>query len=389
MKIFGYELRKANNEKKSCCDSDPLLFGTFRQEYSAMNLSTVFRCVDLISDSIAGLPIRIIKDNGDCKNELSNHPLNIVFSAGLSNNLTVYHFMKLLIQSVLLKGNGFALIERANDGTVTGLKFLESGDVQIHYDKQRQNSLFYTCTLIQNKKIEPCNMIHLRKYSNDGVNGISILSYAGRSIKISQAGENQAKRFYSSGCNLSGVLSVQANLNEDQRKGIHESWNKSMTEGGDGLAVLQGNMSYQPITISPEDAQLLGSRLFQVDELCRFFGVNPVLIGELSHSSYGSLESAQQEFLLHCLLPYINMVEQEFTKKLFKPSEYGLKINLDETAILRTDKTALATYYKTLLDTGVMCIDEVREALGMNPIGATEHIRPFTKISDNTLGGNK
>lgn len=389
MKLFGYELRKANNENKSCCDSDPLLFGTFRQEYSAMNLSTVFRCVDLISDSLAGLPIRIIKDNGDCKNELSNHPLNIVFSAGLANNLTVYHFMKLLIQSVLLKGNGFALIERANDGTVIGLKFLESGDVQIHYDRQRKNSLFYTCTLIQNKKIEPCNMIHLRKYSNDGVNGVSILSYAGRSIKISQAGENQAKRFYSSGCNLSGVLSVQANLNEDQRKGIHESWNKSMTEGGDGLAVLQGNMSYQPITISPEDAQLLGSRLFQVDELCRFFGVNPVLIGELSHSSYGSLEAAQQEFLLHCLLPYINMVEQEFTKKLFKPSEHGLKINLDETAILRTDKTALATYYKTLLDTGVLCIDEVRKEMGYDAIGATEHIRPFTKISDNTLGGTK
>lgn len=386
MKIFGYELRKANNEKKYCCDSDPLLFGTFRQEYSAMNLSTVFRCVDLISDSIAGLPIRIIKDNGDCKNELSNHPLNIVFSAGLANNLTVYHFMKLLIQSVLLKGNGFALIERASDGTVTGLKFLESGDVQIHYDKQRVNSLYYTCTLIQNKKIEPCNMIHLRKYSNDGVNGVSILSYAGRSIKISQAGENQAKRFYSSGCNLSGVLSVQANLNEDQRKGIHESWNKSMTEGGDGLAVLQGNMSYQPITISPEDAQLLGSRLFQVDELCRFFGVNPVLIGELSHSSYGSLESAQQEFLLHCLLPYINMVEQEFTKKLFKPSEYGLKINLDETAILRTDKTALATYYKTLLDTGILCVNEVRKELGYNEIeGGDKHIIAYTDINQNTI----
>lgn len=386
MKLFGYELRKASNEKKSCCDSDPLLFGTFRQEYSAMNLSTVFRCVDLISDSIAGLPIRIIKDNGDCKNELSNHPLNIVFSAGLANNLTVYHFMKLLIQSVLLKGNGFALIERASDGTVTGLKFLESGDVQIHYDKQRVNSLYYTCTLIQNKKIEPCNMIHLRKYSNDGVNGVSILSYAGRSIKISQAGENQAKRFYSSGCNLSGVLSVQANLNEDQRKGIHESWNKSMTEGGDGLAVLQGNMSYQPITISPEDAQLLGSRLFQVDELCRFFGVNPVLIGELSHSSYGSLESAQQEFLLHCLLPYINMVEQEFTKKLFKPSEYGLKINLDETAILRTDKTALATYYKTLLDTGILCVNEVRKELGYNEIeGGDKHIIAYTDINQNTI----
>lgn len=388
MKIFNWEIRKLNTENTYSVNSDPLLFGSLRSEYSAMNLSTVFRCTDLISDSIASLPIRVVKEKGDCKTQVKNHPLNLVFSDGIANNLTLYHFMKLLIQSVILKGNGFALIQRASDGTVTGLKFLESGDVQIHYDKQRVNSLYYTCTLIQNKKIEPCNMIHLRKYSTDGVNGHSILSYASRTIRLSQAGENQATKLFSNGCNLSGVLTVHSNLTEEQRRGIHESWNKSMTDGGNGLAVLQGNMDYKPIQISPEDAQLLGSRLFQVDEICRFFGINPVLIGELSHSSYGSLEAAQQEFLLHCLSPYILMVEEEFTKKLFKPSEVGMKVNLDETAILRTDKQALANYYKTLLDTGVMCIDEVREALGMNPIGATEHVRPFTKVSDNILGGD-
>lgn len=392
MKFFGYELRKATdeNERCSCCnENDALLFSLISSEWSAMNLSTVFRCVDLISDSVAGLPIRVIKESAGCKNEMKNHSLNVVFSSGISNNLTVYHFMKLLIQSVLLKGNGFALIERGVDGTVIGLKFLESGDVNIHYDKARKSSLYYTCNLIQNKKIEPINMIHLRKYSNDGVNGKSILSYAIRSIKLANASESQATKFFSSGCNLSGVLKVNSTLTKEQRQNIHESWNKSMTNGGSGLAVLQGNMDFQQISLSPEDSQLLGSRLFQVDELCRFFGVNPVLIGELSHSSYNSIEAAQQEFLLHTLQPYINMVEQELTAKLFKPSERGLRINLDETAILRTDKTALANYYKTLLDTGVLCIDEVRKELGYNEVGATEHIRPFTKISDNTLGNNK
>lgn len=392
MKFFGYELRKATdeNERCSCCnENDALLFSLISSEWSAMNLSTVFRCVDLISDSVAGLPIRVIKESAGCKNEMKNHSLNVVFSNGISNNLTVYHFMKLLIQSVLLKGNGFALIERGIDGTVTGLKFLESGDVNIHYDKARKSSLYYTCNLIQNKKIEPINMIHLRKYSNDGVNGKSVLSYAIRSIKLSNSAESQATKFFSSGCNLSGVLKVNSTLTKEQRQNIHESWNKSMTNGGSGLAVLQGNMDFQQISLSPEDSQLLGSRLFQVDELCRFFGVNPVLVGELSHSSYNSLEAAQQEFLLHTLQPYINMVEQELTAKLFKPSEKGLRINLDETAILRTDKAALANYYKTLLETGVICVDECRQELGYNPIGATQHVIAYTKISDNTLGNNK
>lgn len=393
MKFFGYELRKATdeNERCSCCnENDALLFSLISSEWSAMNLSTVFRCVDLISDSVAGLPIRVIKESAGCKNEMNNHSLNVVFSNGISNNLTVYHFMKLLIQSVLLKGNGFALIERGIDGTVTGLKFLESGDVNIHYDKARKSSLYYTCNLIQNKKIEPINMIHLRKYSNDGVNGKSVLSYAIRSIKLSNSAESQATKFFSSGCNLSGVLKVNSTLTKEQRQNIHESWNKSMTNGGSGLAVLQGNMDFQQISLSPEDSQLLGSRLFQVDELCRFFGVNPVLVGELSHSSYNSLEAAQQEFLLHTLQPYINMVEQELTAKLFKPSEKGLRINLDETAILRTDKTALATYYKTLLDTGILCINEVRKELGYNEIeGGEKHIIAYTDINQNTISDTK
>lgn len=393
MKFFGYELRKASdeNERCSCCnENDALLFSLISSEWSAMNLSTVFRCVDLISDSVAGLPIRVIKESVGCKNEMKNHSLNVVFSNGISNNLTVYHFMKLLIQSVLLKGNGFALIERGIDGTVTGLKFLESGDVNIHYDKARKSSLYYTCNLIQNKKIEPINMIHLRKYTNDGVNGKSILSYAIRSIKLANASESQATKFFSSGCNLSGVLKVNSTLTKEQRQNIHESWNKSMTNGGSGLAVLQGNMDFQQISLSPEDSQLLGSRLFQVDELCRFFGVNPVLIGELSHSSYNSIEAAQQEFLLHTLQPYINMVEQELTAKLFKPSEKGLRINLDETAILRTDKTALANYYKTLLDTGILCINEVRKELGYNEIeGGEKHIIAYTDINQNTISDTK
>lgn len=103
MKLFGIEIRKSKPESTFTCDSDALLFGNFAANHSAMNLSTVFRCVDLISDSLAGLPIRVVKEDNGCKNELKNHSLNLVFSDGIANNLTPYHFMKMLIQSVLLK----------------------------------------------------------------------------------------------------------------------------------------------------------------------------------------------------------------------------------------------------------------------------------------------
>ena len=394
MKFFKWEIREAKQPEKRELDyyspeMEALLFGKFRNAYSAMNLSAVFRCVDLISDSVAMLPIKVVRKTTKHTNEKTDHPLNLVFSDGL-NNLNKYEFIKILIQSVLLKGNGFALIQRANDGTVKGLRFLESGDVNIHYDKQKPSQLFYTCNLIQNKKIEPCNMIHLLKYSFDGVNGRSVLAFAERTLRLSQASENSANGLFENGCNLSGVLKVEGQLSKEQRQSIHNTWNQAMSNGGNGLAVLQGNMTYQPIQMSAEDSQLLQSRLFQVDEIARFFGINPVLLGDLTHSSYSTLEAAQQEFLVHCLQSYILMVEQEFTKKLFKPSESDLEIQLDETAILKTDKQALANYYSTMLQNGVLCLNEVRKELGYSEIdGGDKHIIPFTKIQDNQVNNNK
>lgn len=394
MKIFGYEIRKAKTEETRQLDyyqppMDALLFGTLRNTYSAMNLSAVFRCVDLISDSVAMLPIKVVNKTTKHINEKTDHPLNLVFSDGIKN-MNKYQFMKILIQSVLLKGNGFALIERAKDGTVIGLRFVESGDVNIHYDKAKPSQLYYTCNLIQNKKIEPCNIIHLMKYSFDGVTGRSVLAFAERTLRLSQSSENAANGLFENGCNLSGVLKVEGQLSKEQRQAIHSTWNQAMSNGGNGLAVLQGNMSYQPIQLSAEDSQLLQSRLFQVDEIARFFGINPVLLGDLTHSSYSTLEAAQQEFLLHSLQSYIIMVEQEFTKKLFKPSESSLEIELDETAILRTDKQALASYYSTLIQNGIMCINEVRKELGYSEIeGGDKHVMPYTKITDNQINSKE
>lgn len=394
MKFFKWEIREAKQEEKReleyyTPEMEALLFGSYRTNYSAMNLSAVFRCVDLISDSVAMLPIRVVNRTTQHIKEKAEHPLNLVFSDGL-NNLNKFEFIKILIQSVLLKGNGFALIQRANDGTVKGLRFLESGDVNIHYDKSKPSQLYYTCNLIQNKKIEPCNMIHLMKYSFDGVNGKSVLAFAERTLRLSQASENAANGLFENGCNLSGVLKVEGQLSKEQRQAIHNTWNQAMSNGGNGLAVLQGNMSYQPIQLSAEDSQLLQSRLFQVDEIARFFGINPVLLGDLTHSSYSTLEAAQQEFLVHCLQSYIIMVEQEFTKKLFKPSESNLEIELDETAILKTDKQALANYYSTMIQNGVLCLNEVRKELGYSEIeGGDKHFIPFTKIQDNTINNKQ
>lgn len=365
---------------------DSLMFGVLQNQNSAMNISAVYRAVEIISDSVAMLPIKVRQTDNGKKEEIEQHPLNYIFK---DNLISKYNLIKLLIQSVLLKGNGFAYIRRAKDGTATELQYLESGDVQIHYSKQKKE-LFYTCNIISAKKIEPCNMIHLVKNSYDGVNGLSVISYAARSIKLANSTENSASSFFTNGCNLSGVLTVQGQLSDKQRNDIRSSWNQAYSNGGNGLAILQGNMEYKPIQLNAADSQLLESRLFNVQDIARFFGISPVLLGDLSHTSYNSIEATQNQFLLHTLNPYIIMCEEEFTRKLLKPSESNLSIDLDETALLKTDKTALASYYGSLLDKGVLSINEVRKELGYNNIeGGDSHTIAYSKIEDNTIETNK
>lgn len=370
--------------------AEALQFLEVQNRQKAMNISAVYRAVEIISDSIAILPVNVKRKTGNnCKEVYDNHPVQLLFANDLGDFITRYQLIKLLLQSVLLKGNGFAYIQRSH-GIPTAIKYLEPTDVTIHYNKERRE-LYYLATKITNKKIEPCDMIHLVKNSYDGVNGVSVLSYANRSISIAQSAENGALSFYSNGCNLAGILTVQGQLTEKQKQDIRSSWGQAYGNGGQGLAVLQGNMEYKPVQLSASDSQMLETRNYNVSDIARFFGINPVLLGDLSHSSYSTIEATQQQFLLHTLQPYITMIEQEFTRKLLMPSERdkGMSINLDETAMLRTDKTAMASYYSTMLSTGVMCVNEVRKELGLGEIeNGDKHIIAYTKIEDNTINQN-
>lgn len=369
--------------------SEALQFYEIQSKQKAMNLSAVYRAVEIISDSIAILPIQVKTTDGTHKSVVKEHPVNLLFANNSGNLLTHYMFMKMLLQSVMLRGNGYAYIHRAANGTPIKLQYLESADVNIHYNKNT-GVLYYTSTVLKNRRIEPCNMIHLLKDSYNGVEGVSVITHAARTLGIAQNTENAAAQFFGNGCNLSGIIKVQGQLTEEQKQAIRASWQQAYSNGGAGLAVMQGNMDYQSIQISAADSQMLESRQYNVADIARFFGISPVLLGDLSHSGYNTIEATQNQFLLHTLQPYIKMVEMEFSRKLLMPSESNLTINLDETELLKTDKTATAQYYNTMLANGTLCINEVREELGYAPIqDGDKHIIAYTKIQDNTINNQK
>ena len=360
------------------CDNGALPFFRFNQG-SAMNLSTAYRCIELISDSIGTLPVQVKKLGRRGKtNVLDNHPLvKIIYDK--RNRITKFMLFKLIVQAVITKGNSFVYIERAQDGTPTSLRYLEPQDVTVNYNKQT-NYLYYLANKVSSMRIPPSDMLHFVKNSYDGVNGVSLLTYASRTLKLANDTESSASRFFGSACNLSGILKMTGNPTQEQMTSAKQTW---QLIANDGLAVMKGNMDYIPVQLSASDSQLIESRQYNVQDICRFFGVSPVLVGDLSHS-LSTIEAIQNEFLTHTLAPYISMIEDELNRKLI--TDDNLYINLDETAILRTDKQQLAQYYSTLLNTGVLSINEVRKELGYNEAeGLDEHHIPYNAAAQSSL----
>jgi len=389
MGFFGFKKRqeKEKRELTTVSYGEALTFGTVYNRYTAMNISAVFAAVNLISNTLAMLPVKVLVTDTDGKNELENHPLNLVFgNCDNDNLLSRFTLIKLIVQSVILKGNAFCYIYRAQDGTVLGLRFLEASDVVIYYNKQK-DLLYYDCPIVSKKHIEPINMLHFILHTYDGINGLSVLSFANRTLNITNASENSAKYFFENGMNVNGLLKVNTPINQKQKDEIRQSWNQAYSGSGGGLAIINANMEYQQLQLSPEDSQLLASRQFNVADIARFFNINPLLLGGESSATYSSLEMLQNAFLVHTLQPYISMIECELNRKLLKPSESNLNIILETNDLMRIDKQSQANYYGSMVKNGILTLNEVRKELGYNSIGESgdKNFIPFTDISQNTI----
>lgn len=385
MKLFGkYELRKIDNCPCEVRGSN-LSWGELFGRQHELNIAAVFRCINLISDSIAQLPISVKVLDEEHYDTAPGHPLNIVFNGRDGIPVGRFHFMKMLVMSALMRGAGYAYVTRNGDGSVKSLRYLENSDVTLHYDKMKPQEMYYQCNLISRKKIEPVNMLSIIYHSYNGVEGNSILRYARKLIETALAAEGSANEYFSSGMALKGIITAKNVTSQNQLEQIRQAWNTTYTGGGSGLAILPNSIEYQSVSQNASESELLETRKYNAQAICMFFGINPALLG--IEGSNLTIEEAQIDFLTHCLAPWIALIEEEFTRKLLKPSETNLRVNLDETVILKSNKNASADYYSKLLEHGILCVNEVRQELGYNSVeGGDQHFVAYTDITQNILG---
>lgn len=392
--------KKENKEERSSFFGDALQFsgiGSYTTN-KALLLSTVYRCVEVISDSVAQLPLEpyLIDDNG-YKTKFISHPSYYILNREPNAFMSRFSFMKSMVVSMLLKGNAYAYIERDKKGDVVALHLLDADLVVPSYTSNNLKTLSYSVSGIG--KVEPCDIIHLLNFSYDGIIGVSTLKHASQTLGLATDAEAQAQGFFKGGCNLAGILKVQSILNDKQKNALKSGWQTAFNASNgtpNGVAVLEGNMDFQPITVNPSDAQLLETRQFNVIDICRFFGISPVKAFDLSKASYSTVEATQLAFLTDTLQPLLEKIELEFERKLFKPSEKkNIDVRFDTSVLLRTDKQSQAEYYSKLFSIGVLSVNEIRRQLDLSAIECGDktfvqvNIMPLDKAVNNVPTDNK
>ena len=352
----------------------------------SMLLSTVYRCVEVISDSVAQLPLEPYRiDSNGYKLKFTSHPTYKLLNKEPNPRMTRFDFIKVMIVSTLLKGNGYAYIERDDKGNAQGLHFIPAELVTIIRPKSLNEAVSYSMAGLG--KVESCNMIHIKNFSYDGIEGVSTLRHARNTLGLSTDAESHAAGFFKGGANLAGILKSQTNLNSQQKNELKRSWQMAFspaTGTPNGVAVLEGNLSFEPITVNPTDAQLLETRQFNVVDICRFFGVSPVKAFDLTKSSYSTVEATNLSFLPETLSPLLEKIELEFERKLYKPSEKdSIDVRFDTATLLRADKQSLANYYQTLFNIGVVSPNDIRKQLDMEAIEGGDNT--FVQVNIQTL----
>lgn len=340
-------------------------WSTYKTSQS-LALSAVYRCVEVITNGVASLPVKLYRtDEKGFKYEMHNN-LSFILSKKPTGKINAFTFYKLIVKDILLQGNAYALILRNGKGEVIGLQYIQAGLVS---PIDRGDRIEYQVTGIKGF-VRQEDILHFMNYTDNGVFGISVLTHARRTLGIADYGENASENFYKSGGCTTGFLKFDGPSSGKQREEILSAWNQAT--GGvrnqpNGIPVLPANVNYTQLSVNPADAQLLESREFSIVEICRFFGVSPTKCFDLTHASYNNSEMAELAFLNDTLRPLLTKIEMEMETKLFKPEE-GYDIKFDVSELLRTDKKSQAEYFTKLFNLGVLSPNDIRKELDMDEI---------------------
>ncbi len=350
--------------------------GTGAGTLGAMRLSTVNRCIEILSDSLGKLPIYVAERSTRIR--MADHPLNECLTIRPNEAQTPTVAKKMVEANRNCGGNGYELVIR-DSTSLRPVELLPVPHELVTPWLDRNGHLWYT--LVHPFTGEPMtvhrmDMLHTMAYTHSGYQGISVLSRASEVIAAASAAQQYNKSFYANGSQPSGVLEVETDLGgyveielADGRKErvskkelVRREWERTHTgpTNAQRVAILDYGLKYRPISISNKDAQFVEQSALSVQDIARFFGV-PLYKLQAGKQSYNSNEQNAIEYIVSTLHPIITQYEDELSYKLLPLGEAKkLRVRINMMAELKGDFSARANWYRTLIDSGVFSVNDVR-----------------------------
>lgn len=335
----------------------------------AIQLSAVWACVRLLSESISTLPLKIyVRQPDGSRKAATDHPAYSILCRRPNSEMTPSRFMLMVVASICLRGNAFIEKKFIANRLVSLVPLLPQNMV---VKRLTTGALEYKYTENGNERVIPVkNIMHIRGFGLDGVCGMMPMKTGRDVIGSAMAVEESAAKIFEQGLQSSGFLSSDKALDDTQReklRGYMAAFTGSKNAGK--IMVLEGGLTYQGVTMNPEDAQMLESRAFSIEEICRWFRVPPFMVGHTTKQSSwaSSLEGMNLQFLTHTLRPLLVNIEQEIGRCLLD-SDDEVFAEFSVEGLLRADSAGRAAYYTSALQNGWMSRNDVRRLENMPPI---------------------
>lgn len=341
-------------------------------EKTAMTMSAVYSCVRVLSETLASLPLHVYENTEVGSKKATQHSLYNLLHNEPNSEMTSFIFRETLMTHLLLWGNAYAQIIRNGKGDVLGLYPLMPDKMSV--DRDEDNRIYYQYLTSSGERVtlSSQDVLHIPGLGFDGLVGYSPIAMAKNAIGMSIAAEEYGAKFFSNGATPSGILEHPGTVKNAES--LRESWTRGFSgNNSHKVAILEEGMKYTPISISPNEAQFLETRKFQINEIARIFRIPPHMVGDLEKSSFSNIEQQSLEFVKYTLDPWVIRFEQAFNRRLLKDKEkdkFYIKFNVD--GLLRGDYQSRMNGYAVGRQNGWMSANDIRALENLDRIPIEE-----------------
>jgi HK97 family phage portal protein len=342
-------------------------------EMTALKFGVVWACRKVITETVMTLPWGVYETVGDSRAPRPEHPVDVLLSRAPNPEMAAYAWKESIVGHALMQGNGYAEIERARNGDPLALWPLDPK--QTARKRNSQNQLYFESRSADGRvtKLPDDDVYHIMGPSHDGLVGMSTIAFARDSISAAQAAERYGATFFGNGTVPGGIIQHASESKLQKFTGetlanFYESFEKRLKGSGKGSKVmyLDPGLTYQKISIDPDDAQFIETRKLSVPDICRWFRVPPHKVMDLEKATFSNIEHQSKEFVEDAIQPWVKRMEEEANRKLLDGAFYS-RFTLQ--ALLRGDSAARATYYRELGQMGVLTVNNMLALEDMNGIG--------------------